>query len=465
MRFVHRHIRGLNIAAVLLIAAAGFLLGPWFAQIRANTHSAGASAPATPSPDVRGNARGRPVQVAHPKREAMARTLEAPGTVSAWEQADLFAKVAGYLSEVRVDIGSHVKKGDVLAVIDVPEMWAELDEAKARQASKQSSLEVARDAGLKAASAMVEAAHRKLDAARQQAKADAADLKLKQIIAERQEQLAKDEAVTRQSLDDARAQLEVAQARAASSAAKVAAAEADLNSAQAGVAAAEGQIAIAKADVSVAAAAVKKIEAMLQYCHIVAPFDGVITQRWVDPGAMAQAATSTRSQPLFSIQRIDTVRVFFDVPEPEVPFVQPGKMEVSVQPYGSAAGATEGKVTRYASALDPATRTMKVEVDLNNPGESLKGGMFAKVRASVQGQAAALTIPAEALVTEANQTFVYVVRDGRAVHAPVKVGLDDGARIEITSGLKEDDWVITTGKGLVSAGAQVTAVPTTESKR
>jgi RND family efflux transporter MFP subunit len=334
-----------------------------------------------------------------------------------------------------------------------------VEQANARHALKQAALDVASDAGLKAANAMVEAAQKRADAARQQVKADDANLKFKQVTAERQERLAKDGAVTEQALDDARAQFEVAQAAMASSAAKMAAAEADLAKARAGVAAAEGEILIARADVKLAAAEVKKIKSMLRYRRIIAPFDGVITERWVDRGAMAQAATSTRSQPLFAIQRIDKVRVFFDVPEPDVPFVQPGKTAVSVQPYGSVVHAIEGKVTRYASALDPATRTMKVEVDLDNPGELLKGGVFARVTAQVQQQATALTIPAEALITEGDRRSVYVVRDGRAVQVPVKTGLDNGTRIEITSGLDERDWIVTTGKGNISAGVQVAAVP------
>ena len=226
------------------------------------------------------------VEVVRPRRVTVAQRLQTNATLEAFEEADLFAKVSGYLSDVRVDIGDHVKAGQVLAVIDVPEMEKELAEAKAQLESKQSSLESAR---------------RQLDHHK-------ANITLQAALLRRREELgAAGHFISDRVLDEVRANAEIAKA--------------DL-----GVA--EANRALAANQVDVAAATVEKIKALLGYTLIVAPFDGVVARRLVNRGDLVQAATATRTRPstgsLFTVQRIDTIRVFCDVPENDVPHVQIG---------------------------------------------------------------------------------------------------------------------------------------------
>lgn len=202
---------------------------------------------------------------------------------------------------------------------------------------------------------------------------------------------------------------------------------------------------------------IKKIETLLKSAQIVAPFDGVVTRRMIDKGALVQAATTNRTMLLLTVQRIDTVRIFIDVPETDVAFIKPGS-SAKVKPYGLKA-TLDGKVARIASSLNPATRTMRTEIDLPNSNRTLLHGMYAQVTLHMDERVNAMTIPASALLTEGKEQFVYIVADGQAMRKIVKTGLDDGLRIEVKEGLREDDWVVVTGKGLIFPGSAVKAVP------
>src|SRR5712672_1752233 len=238
---------------------------------------------ASPSPVNSTKADSPPwVELVRPRRATVAQHLQTNATLEAFEETDLFAKVSGYLSDVRVDIGDHVKAGQVLAVIDVPEMNQELAEAKAQLESKKSSLE----------------------SARHQLDHNKADLALQNALAKDREQLGEGwQFISDRTLDQVHASAEIAKA--------------DL-----GVAEANRDLAVNQVDV--AAATVERIETLLTYTQIVAPFDGVVARRQVNRGDLVQAATSTRTAPLFKVQRIDTIRVFCDVPENEVSHVRVG---------------------------------------------------------------------------------------------------------------------------------------------
>src|SRR6195256_6829484 len=212
------------------------------------------------------------VEVVLPRRATVAQRLQTNASLEAFEEADLFAKVSGYLSDVRVDIGDHVKAGQVLAVIDIPEMKQELAEAKAQLESKQSSLESAR---------------RQLDHYK-------ANITLQDALLKRREELSAGHWISDRVLDEVRANADIAKA--------------DL-----GVA--EANRALAADQVKVAAATAEKIKTLLAYSEIVAPFDGVVARRLVNRGDLVQAATASRTTPLFTVQRIDIIRVFCDVPE------------------------------------------------------------------------------------------------------------------------------------------------------
>jgi RND family efflux transporter MFP subunit len=349
------------------------------------------------------------VEVVRPHRATVAQRLQTNATLEAFEEADLFAKVSGYLSDVRVDIGDHVKAGQVLAVIDVPEMKQELAEARAQLDSKKSSLESAR---------------RQLDH-------NKADLALQNALAKDREQLGQGRGfISDRTLDQVHANADIAKA--------------DL-----GVAEANRDLAASQVDV--AAATVEKIKTLLAYTQIVAPFDGVVARRQVNRGDLVQAATATRATPsagsLFTVQRIDTIRVFCDVPESDVPHLHVGDPAI-VKPSGFDGKPFIGKVTRFSLRLDPETRNMRTEIDLPNPGERLYPGTYAVVSLEMNRHADALTVPTAAVGSDGDGNFVYTITDNRIARLAVKTGLTDDGRIEVTEGLSEETPVVASIKGV-----------------
>src|ERR1700722_2439907 len=298
------------------------------------------------------------VEVVRPRRATVAQRPQTNATLEAFEETDLFAKVSGYLSDVRVDIGDHVKAGQVPAGIDVPEMKQELAEANAQLESKRSSLESAR---------------RQLDH-------NKADVALQNALAKDREQLGEGrQLISDRTLDQVHANADIAKA--------------DL-----GVAEANRDVAANQVDV--AAATVEKIKTLLAYTQIVAPFDGVVARRQVNRGDLVQAATATRTTPsagsLFTVQRIDTIRVFCDVPENDVPHLHVGDPAI-VKPSGFDGKPFIGKVTRFSLRLDPETRNMRTEIDLPNPEERLYPGTYAEVSVEMNRRPDALTVPAAAI--------------------------------------------------------------------
>jgi RND family efflux transporter MFP subunit len=313
----------------------------------------------------------------------MARIFDTNATLEAFETADLYPKVSGYLAEVRVDIGDHVKAGQVLAIISLPETEKELAEAEATVASKK------------------------------------ADLALQRITLERQEGLLKIRGTSQQAYDEAKGKADVA--------------------------AADADLAVATAD---------KIQTMLSYTRIVAPFDGVVAQRLVNRGDFVQAATAGRNTPLFTVQRVDMIRIFCNVPESDVARIQAG-LRATVKPFGLDGKPITGKVARFAARLDPQTRNMRTEIDVPNSDGKLYPGMYAQVSLETEVHTRVLTVPAASVANDPSGAFVYVVRDGRIARQPVKIGIGQGGSIEVTEGLSEDVEVVKTIQGAPTPGSTV----------
>jgi len=367
---------------------------------------------AAPPPAKSTEADSRPrVEVVHPRRVTVARRLQTNATLAAFEEADLFAKVTGYLSDVRVDIGDHVKAGQVLAVIDIPELEQQLAEDQAQLASKQSALETAR----------------------RQVDHDRANRTLQDITLKRQEALFKDQWVPAQMVDQTRADAAVAKAN---------------------VGVAKANRTLAAHQIDLAAATVEKTKALLAYSQIVAPFDGVVARRLVNRGDLVQAPTGTLMTPLFTVQRIDTIRVFCDVPENDVPLVHIGDPAI-VKPSGLEGKPFIGKVTRYSLRLDPETRNMRTEIDLPNPEERLYPGMYAQVSLEMNRRPDVLTVPAAAVGSDGDGSFVNTIADNRITRLAVRTGLTDNGRIEVTAGLSEGTPVVAIVKGAPPPGTAV----------
>jgi RND family efflux transporter MFP subunit len=184
--------------------------------------------------------------------------------------------------------------------------------------------------------------------------------------------------------------------------------------------------------------------------QIVAPFDGVVARRQVNRGDLVQAATATRTTPsagsLFTVQRIDTIRVFCDVPEDDVPHLHVGDPAI-VKPSGFDGKPFFGKVTRFSLRLDPETRNMRTEIDLPNPEERLYPGTYAVVSLEMNRRPDALTVPAQAVGSDGDGNFVYTITDHRITRLVVNTGLTDNGRTEVTAGLSDETPVMASVKG------------------
>jgi multidrug resistance efflux pump len=224
---------------------------------------------------------------------------------------------------------------------------------------------------LRASESVVAQAKQALAVAQKQLESYKVDLEYQQVTLKRQQELSAGSAITPQQLDEARSKAAMAAAGAGVGEAKVAAAQADIEAAQA-------NRDVAAAQVEVAQAAVEEVETMLAYTRITAPFDGVVTRRMVNVGELVQGSATTRGLPLFTLQQVETVRVFCDVPELQAAGVAVGD-RADVKIYGLDGQVITAKVTRMATALNPATRTMRAEIDLPNPTETLRPGMYVQV--------------------------------------------------------------------------------------
>ena len=371
---------------------------------------AGPSATETEQPD------GVPVdvQVVSPARGDITRRVELPASVGAFETTTLLSKVSGYLSRIDVDIGDTVRRGQFVAKIEVPEIVDELREAEAE---------------LEATRAHYATAEAELESSQ-------AELDLRQITFERIQAVRQDEpdVMPQQTLDEARAEFELARA-----AVKVG----------------ESRMNQIESAVKQAQAAMKRLQTLIDFSEIHAPYDGIVTERHVDPGTLLQAETSSRMvQQIVTIASMDRVRLRSDVPESQVPFVQVGDPAV-VTLDSMPSRVFEGSVTRFAGVLDPATRTMRIEIDLANPELILRPGMYGRATLSLDTRSEALTIPADALRVDGATTYVYCAVDGLAKRFDVETAVGDGVRVEVRDGLEGDERVVVSARGPIADGARV----------
>jgi membrane fusion protein, multidrug efflux system len=214
----------------------------------------------------------------------------------------------------------------------------------------------------------------------------------------------------------------------------------------------------AKGKLDVAKATLERTETLLGYAKITAPFAGIVTKRMVDPGAFIPAATSgsaAQNAAIVTLADFNTVRVQVAVPEIESSLVatgQPVKVSIEELPGRNFTGT----ITRFAYALDEASRTMLAEIELPNPKLELRPGMYAGIKIGIERKDDALLAPVEALVVEKAGAFVFTIADGKAKKTRVQTGFNDGTNVEIVSGLTADQRVILVGKRSLNDGQPVT---------
>jgi membrane fusion protein, multidrug efflux system len=216
----------------------------------------------------------------------------------------------------------------------------------------------------------------------------------------------------------------------------------------------------AKGKLEVAQATLERTQTLLGYTKILSPLSGVVTARSVDPGAFIAAGTGgsvAQSAGLLTVMDIRSVRVEIPVPEPEVPLVKVG-LPVEVTVDGLPGRVFPGSVTRFAYALDEASKTMTAESEVPNPKGELRPGMYARVRIAMEHKADALLVPAAALAGGKGQDFVFTVSEGKARRVPVKVGFRDGTSVEILDGLAPGQGVVLGGSSPPADGQPLVVV-------
>ncbi|QDV36592.1 efflux RND transporter periplasmic adaptor subunit [Tautonia plasticadhaerens] len=384
------------------------------------------------------------VPVVRPERAELEVSTTQPATVHPDYQAEIHAKVSGYLSELKADIGDRVEAGQVLGVIDVPE----LDRGRERQQATIARLEADERraaAEVELAGADVEAAAAMLDQEQADIASARAALDAQRAEFDRVQGLVSEGAVTGQLLDEATERLESAEASLGSADAASATARANVDVANAKLAASRARRETSLAETEVARKELGELDAMLSYAILTSPFDGTVIRRNVDPGDLVrniQGASGGLPEPLFVVAKLDTVRVRVPLPEDDSPVADVGD-PARVAFRSTRGGPIEGRVSRISRGLDPSTRTMLVEVDLPNPDLALLPGMFGEATVILE-RAEGLVLPAGSVrFDEKGRGHVYVIGDGEVIRVvDVTTGLDDGNRIQIVSGLDGSERVV-----------------------
>ncbi len=373
--------------------------------------SCGHSGPSSPSVSADAPTPAAVVQV---RRTPLSNTLSIAGEFLPYQEVELHAKVAGYIRNINVDIGDHVHKGQVLAVLEIPELVAQLQAAAAGVRHSQEEITHAENEVSRA-----EADHGALHAAATRL---------------RQAAEARPGLIAEQELDDATA--------------KDRSTEAQVEAAKSALSASRQQLEVSQADR-------QHYAALSEYARITAPFDGVVTWRYADTGSLIQAGTSNvSSMPVVKLSQVNVLRLRIPVPESLAASVHDG------EPADIRVKATDehfsGKVIRSTDSLDRSTRTMQVEVDVPNGDYKLTPGMYADVSLRVQNDPNALTLPLQAISRGEDKTSVLLVNSQNHVEErEIHTGIEGPDRIQILSGLNEGDRVIVGNLGQFRPGQHV----------
>ena len=329
-----------------------------------------------------------PVSVVLPKRGAPAQDVILPGNVQPYISSPIYARTDGYLKKWYFDIGAHVKEGQLLAVIQAPEVDQQLEQARANLATAQANLE------------------------------------LSSITKTRYEGLFAKHAVSQQDRDNA-----------------------------------SGTYNANKAIVDADTANVQHYAAMVSFEKVYAPFDGVITARNTDIGDLINSGSSTAPKTaLFQMSQTDTLRVYVNVPEEFSQGIQPGKTEADIVLAEFPGRRFPGKLVRTSDAINMATRTLLVELDVDNPTGTLFTGSYAEVHLKIPAQNPTYLIPADTLLFRTQNLQVGVVQDGKVVLKNLTAGRDFGNEIEVAAGLSDHDQVIVNPSDSLVTGQAVQIV-------
>jgi RND family efflux transporter MFP subunit len=322
------------------------------------------------------------VNVVHPTGGSGGQEIELPGNTQAFADAPIYARTSGYLKQWYFDIGAHVKRGQLLAEIETPELDEQLDQAE------------------------------------NQLKTAEANLQLAQVTADRWVFLEKSSVVSKQERDQAVSDLNAKRATADSARANVA-----------------------------------RLQKLQEFEHVYAPFDGVITARNTDVGDLIQG-DNTAPKELFHLAAVEKLRVYISVPEVYETAIKPGE-SVTLTLDAFPGEKFTGTLVRDSNSIDLTSRTLRVEVDVDNPTGWLLPGAYAFVHLKLPSAAGAVTVPANTLLFRSEGLRVAVVRDGQVKLVPITIGHDYGSSLEVLSGLTAEDSVILDPSDSITDGSPV----------
>ena len=395
-----------------------------------------------------------------PLRKSLIRTIELPGRTEAYEFAPLCAKVTGYVQKVPVDIGDLIKgptddsPGTVLCELLVPELNEELAEKSALVAQADADV-LQSEAGVLVAEAAVLSANAAIREAQAMISREEARFNRWQSEYQRVAQLAESGAVTKKVADETRAEFEAANAGRKEVAAKVASVMAAGEEAAARLEKAKADAAATRAHKDVAIASKRRVERLLDYSILRAPFDGVVVERNVHTGHLVQAGSP---KPLLSVMRLDPIRVLTDIPEDDAVHVEKGtKIEVRI--LSLPGNPHVGTVTRTAWSLNTTSHTMVAEIDIPNPDGQWRPGLYVQAKVTVAELPNVFSLPRTAVLTQGKQAYCFVVNgDERIEKRDLVLGLQAGPEIEIRSGVTDDDRVISVNAASFREGQVVEIV-------
>jgi RND family efflux transporter MFP subunit len=412
MRTSHIYTDGVSIKnnALLLAMAAAFLASSCSRQ--APVHASNVQPIEVPA-----------VAIVKASTEDLSHGLVLTGEFRPYQEVDVMAKVAGFVKEIKVDIGDRVSQGQLLATLEVPEMDDDLRRADAAVVRARAEVTRAQDEQRRAESAY-----------------NIAHLSFQRIFAVSEK---KPGLVAQQDIDEAKSRDLVADAQ---------------------VSAAKSALAASREQVNVNLADMQRVKTLMDYTRVTAPFPGVVTRRYADKGSMIQAGTASQSQamPLVKLSENTLLRLILPVPESAVPTVHIGQqVEVKVP---TLKRSFPGKVVRFAGKLSLATRTMDTEVDVTNSSLVLMPGMYAEVNLTLDHRNQALALPVVAVdmdnldsgggTLQTGQVMI-VTPNNRVEKRRVTLGIETANHVEIRSGLNEGDSVVLSGRAGLQPGQEV----------
>jgi RND family efflux transporter MFP subunit len=348
-------------------------------------------------------------------KKSLGRDITLSSELVPFQEIDVYAKESGYVKKLLVDYGTHVKAGQVMAILEIPELEAQLqeDDAEIKNASNQG----------------VRAQH---ELARYQAQYKALHLQYTRLSGVFQSQPG---IVAQQEVDDAQG--------------KDLAASSQVDAGQAALEAAQSQLAVAKAKLA-------HDQTLYDYSKITAPFSGVVTQRYANLGTLVQAGTtsSTQAMPIVKLSQDDLFRLVIPVPESYVPFIRVGdRVDVRVP---SLNRTFLGKVSRFSVDVREDTRTMHTEVDVRNPDHVLVPGLYADADLTLEHKEDIPTVPLQAVNHEGDKTTIFVVDGNNQLEdRTVKLGLQNATDAEVVDGVHEGESVVVSDRSGLKSGEKI----------